>query len=75
MQKKHKKVWDLLYMIKMNRNLKNYQMAVLIYLIMELLILDNGKMAKDKEAGNNYGMMVHFMKVTGKKIWLMEKED
>lgn len=42
---------------------------------MELFISDNGKKESDTEEENSIGMMDHFMKVIGDKIWLMAKED
>lgn len=60
---------------KKKRKQKIYLNYVHMNLKMEQYIQANGKMDKDMEEENNGGMMVLIMKVTGKIIRLMEKED
>lgn len=48
---------------------------LLMNLKMEQYILDSGKMGLDTEEENNYGTMEVYMKVIGKIILQMEKED
>jgi hypothetical protein len=40
-----------------------------------LFIWDNGKMEKDTEKVNKFGLMGLITRVTGLMIWQMEKED
>ena len=43
--------------------------------IMESSIMDSGKMEKGMEGVNKFGKMEPFIRVIGKMIWPMDRED
>lgn len=44
-------------------------------LTMELSITDSGKMEKEMGGVNKFGKMEPFIRVIGRKIWPMDRED
>ena len=54
-------------MTKMNQNIGTYHIKALISLRIEVFTRATGKMDKDMEEVNKFGLMARYMKVIGRK--------